>query len=503
MMQGRNAGIIEHAGRSNAAPLRALHTTRYGSSTTAAPPMATSRRTVALLLACGLIIGLSIGIGGAMYVTSTAPDSGSDAGSLQYRQLLDMSFWSARTTMPPPTLRGERVRVGNAAVRFGVDGGAAGGGVSALVVQGSEGDDVSPDKGVTVKGGSVRVTSSGGASAQHVMSKEPLEQCPGLASLNTGNVSGDHKLNIVLLSTYPRSGNSWARTLMRTSTQIKSDLTTVKGVSLLEETGRLSRCPECEDKEYGRMYQKLGIQWVSNVKKARPLYGIKGEATDDSACSHLWTEREKNADKPWPYYPDHPPIMVKTHHPQIGDTKVESWTLDTVTRVIHIVRNPFDNIASRFLGNQRQHDARFNELVEARKKGQTTPAFSKFVNLELDRIKKFHDYWFDRRLSDAERGVPTLYIRYEVMCRDTPAVLRRMLDFSGYVELPESFACTLEEYKCHASNATTPIHLDMFTEGQIAKVLDTQARSLDSYGYTWNKETNTFDLEDRPILCEW
>jgi hypothetical protein len=95
---------------------------------------------------------------------------------------------------------------------------------------------------------------------------------------------------------------------------------------------------------------------------------------------------------------------------QIGDKAVEDFTLKSISRVIHIIRNPFDNIASRFLGNQRQHVERFNALVEARKKGQTTGAFSRFIEGELERLKEFHNYWFERRLSDSERGVSTLYV---------------------------------------------------------------------------------------------
>jgi hypothetical protein len=93
--------------------------------------------------------------------------------------------------------------------------------------------------------------------------------------------------------------------------------------------------------------------------------------------------------------------------------------------------------------------------------------------------------------------------RYEALCIDTPAVLRRMLEFSGYQILPKSLECTLANHKCHSANAAMPVHRDLFTEGQVAKILDTQARSLEAYGYVWNATTTSLDLVNSPLLCEW
>lgn len=335
------------------------------------------------------------------YYTTSGTWGGGQA--LEYRQLVDSALWPS-TTPATSTTRGPRIRVGNALLHS-----RDGMGPAERVLSPKQ----SLVSGQTVNGSIVRGdTAKVSSRTNQADTLESERQCQGLATLKVDPEGmKDRRLNVVLLATYPRSGNSWARTLFRTATQIKSDLTTAKGVSSLEEMGRLSTCPECDVKEYSRMYQKLGVGWVSNVKNTRPLYGIKGTPNDSGACSELFTEKEANSGKPWPYFPDHPPIMVKTHYPQIGDSKVEKFTLNSVTRVIHIVRNPFDNIASRFLGNQRQHQSRFDDLVEARKKGQTTKPFKKFLDLELDRIKKFHSYWFERRLSDAERGVPTLYVR--------------------------------------------------------------------------------------------
>jgi hypothetical protein len=66
------------------------------------------------------------------------------------------------------------------------------------------------------------------------------------------------------------------------------------------------------------------------------------------------------------------------------------------------------------------------------------------------------------------------YVRYEAMCADTPTVLGRMLDFAGYRTVPASLECTLREYTCHSSNATYPVHADLFSKEQIDKILKDQ-----------------------------
>jgi hypothetical protein len=65
------------------------------------------------------------------------------------------------------------------------------------------------------------------------------------------------------------------------------------------------------------MYTKLRLEWMSNEKKVRPLYGIQGEVQDEEKCASLFNERLTHATAPWPYYPEHPPIVVKTHFPQV------------------------------------------------------------------------------------------------------------------------------------------------------------------------------------------
>jgi len=148
------------------------------------------------------------------------------------KTLADIAGWGDPTQRPVAvTPRRERVRVGNAAAA-----------PSLLSATQSE----SPTPPVKIAAPIVTYH----APPPFVSARG---QCPGLPGASgqidgTGG-QGAHRMNIVLLATYPRSGNSWTRTLFRSATQIKSDLTTARGVSVLEETGRLSRCTDCLETE--------------------------------------------------------------------------------------------------------------------------------------------------------------------------------------------------------------------------------------------------------------
>ena len=79
-------------------------------------------------------------------------------------------------------------------------------------------------------------------------------------------------------------------------------------------------------------------------------------------------------------------VSVKSHYPAATPQEhVKNWT-EHVSKVVHTVRNPFDNIASRYLGNAKSDPAfakRFKALENARKRNQTTPDFVKFVANEV------------------------------------------------------------------------------------------------------------------------
>lgn len=346
--------------------------------------------------------------------------------------------------------------------------------------------------------------------AQHVDDHTPqlednnrnLSQCPGMAdNLVQTDTLEAHRFDLVLLATFPRSGSSWTRTLLRGATQIKTDLTTIKGLSKLVDAGDKSRCGDCDDADLQRVYQNLGIGWLSSSKKARPLYGIGGNDEEENSCTATYTKFQQNKDQPWPYFPHTVPLLIKTHYPQIGDSQTEEFT-KRVTKVVHVVRNSFDSIASRFLGNQRQHQMRFATLTEARQNGTTTPEFDTFVRREADRMRAFYEYWAERRLADAERGIKTLYVRYEVLCERTSSVLDNVIEFIGYRSDKASLACTLKNMGCHSAG-NFPTHLNLFTDEQIEFVLENQARLMKANGYVWDPESRKLTAQPVEIMCDY
>ena len=174
--------------------------------------------------------------------------------------------------------------------------------------------------------------------------------------------------------------------------------------------------------------------------------------------------------------------MVKTHYPTISS----GWDPSViVTKVIHLVRNPFDNMASRYLGNHKKNAAQFAELVEARKRGETTAHFDKMLKKRVQEYAEFHQYWIKQRVADAERGVATLFIRYEGLCSRTREVLEAIARFGGFRLTPVSFDCTLEIFSCQFSPAAAehgmPRHGDLFNAEQVDYVLNATAPVLDAY----------------------
>eukprot|EP00039_Didymoeca_costata_P023526 m.7391 g.7391 ORF g.7391 m.7391 type:complete len:479 (-) comp3707_c0_seq1:44-1480(-) len=313
------------------------------------------------------------------------------------------------------------------------------------------------------------------------------------------STESERRFEIVLLATYPRSGNSWARTLIRGASQLESRLTTVKTLDKLNQAGVISMCPteQCPTRELAKFLSiRLGIEWAETdkIKVIQGVRTIRNEV-QGKHCADLFTAHKKNDHHPWPYYPDLPPVLVKSHYPQIGDTQVEEFT-KLASKIIHVVRNPFDNIASRYLGTQHAYIDRFQELEAARKDGKTTQEFAEFLEDEMEDYKEFHDYWHSRDMIDAENGISTLYVRYETLCQRTEEVLHGMVQFAGYKVMEDSIQCTLSAHPCLAANLTLPSHIDIFTVEQRKRVMEVHSPILKRYGYTINSDTWELTLSE-------
>ena len=161
------------------------------------------------------------------------------------------------------------------------------------------------------------------------------------------------------------------------------------------------------------------------------------------------------------------------------------------------------------------YEKRFNALERARERGETTLEFDEFLVDEIENYKHFHTYWERRRESDAERGIATLYTRYESLCENTEPILREMLAFSGFKVMEESFECTLQEFKCHvgsnekgnggaaaAATGRFPSHRALYTREQADKILEAHADVLTLYGYQIDRATLTLTLKPPTIpMC--
>lgn len=195
-------------------------------------------------------------------------------------------------------------------------------------------------------------------------------------------------------------------------------------------------------------------------------------------------------------------VSVKTHYPAVTpNAQVEGFTRG-VSHVVHTVRNPFDNIASRFLGSKRRFQERFDELVEARKRNTTTEEFSEFLDAELVLYAKFHEYWLERRTTDAKKGIPTLYTRYESMCHNTKDVVAAIAQFGGWEIQWESFICELEMAPCTAASEGFPQHISLYTPEQIKLVFERTGHLIETFGYEFDPATQKVALETPQIpMC--
>ena len=73
---------------------------------------------------------------------------------------------------------------------------------------------------------------------------------------------GHDWFEVVLLATYPRSGNSWTCELFTEATRIGSRLTTVNGLDELVEVGQLAKCrvTECPTQDIALALIQSGLK---------------------------------------------------------------------------------------------------------------------------------------------------------------------------------------------------------------------------------------------------
>lgn len=313
---------------------------------------------------------------------------------------------------------------------------------------------------------------------------------------------GPARFTLVALATYPRSGTTWTINLLRaaggistcreTKTLFGSDNRSDVGrawppsmhqpwsASVLGRLVQLHRATPEEATDDQILAYLLAHNIVKPLAKGPPgstssqAAGVKEVATGTSPehCS------EEHAVKPSEVsLRSLPPIVIKTHAPTIthhDDVEVVKLLLDADIRV-HTVRNPLDNIVSRFHGNRRAFNRRktkenwWPDLVAARERNETTKEFAEYAPATATKYTAHHHYWI--RFA-AQHGLrhPSVFVRYESLCTDLNRTLPKLLQKMRFPIHQQRIECALRKYPCTAPQ-TYPEHGRYYTLKQRAQVL--------------------------------
>ena len=225
------------------------------------------------------------------------------------------------------------------------------------------------------------------------LSKLPFCLLPNKSKGNVNNTSGHiHALGhgVVLLASYPRSGNTLLRTLLERTTAVV--------------TGSDTRPDRTLSKSLAMQYDLVGEGLVGN------------------SCCTITSERSKQSSLylqnllQTAYDPSL--TIVKTHFPER-----KGWKPVKSDRVVLLIRNPYDAIDSYWnLCCTNTHTRSLDEAVYKK-------YASKFDSLARHEIQiwcDFHNYWLD--LCKKE-GVSLLVVRYEDLVLDPEIELQRVVAF--------------------------------------------------------------------------
>eukprot|EP00038_Savillea_parva_P015269 m.219596 g.219596 ORF g.219596 m.219596 type:complete len:404 (-) comp30549_c0_seq1:157-1368(-) len=186
-----------------------------------------------------------------------------------------------------------------------------------------------------------------------------------------------------------------------------------------------------------------------------------------------------------------PPIVIKSHFPTLlHDHKIVGrFLLDADVR-LHTIRNPIDNIVSRFHGNPVTQEKRadtyrghwWENLLTALQQGKTTPEFNWYVGDMSNQYIMHHTYWFNFAKKHG-RTHPSVFVRYESMCNQLKTMLQQMLDQVNFVPDPERTACAIQTFPCECDNY--PEHASFFNRPQRRRAIKVTQYVSDTAGYVW------------------
>jgi hypothetical protein len=206
-------------------------------------------------------------------------------------------------------------------------------------------------------------------------------------------------LEVVVLSTFPRSGTSWVRELTRGASGIVTGASSRSMEKYASEIVRLRAAPPTDTSHVTNVLlaHKLmrGYKFLPNTDNSSTraadandsstkhrLMGVKDSVLSDMPERML---EECNA------IPDVnltdggviAPLLIKSHFPAIQRRGHGAKLITDSNRRIHLVRNPYDTIVSGFHGSNMvkspKKSTRWAELVSAAAKNKTTVQFEQYV----------------------------------------------------------------------------------------------------------------------------
>lgn len=347
-----------------------------------------------------------------------------------------------------------------------------------------------------------------------------LPQCGADAPIQEfrpGPNSRQHRFPIVLLSTFPRSGNSWLRELIRygsgwttkLSTTMDSDGDNVNLADLLQ----YYRCDAatCDDESI-RARLKLYVKPTANQTFAHVPHGIKpGDAEKPQEAGA--SRKCSLAEQPQEDTSFMRPVMIKSHFPAVSGKNSDTTMqlMRGASRVLHLVRNPWDNIVSRFHGNGgvfKKVGSRYTSLEKLRKAGgdpeATTQVFDNYLTNQLSEYVRFHDFWIShmehhRQNGGGDTATRVQYTRYEDLTDHVESIFPAMLDFAGFQTPAERVDCVLQTFPAHHKNGSLPEHVDMLTPKQITRIYEGTKHLLDMFGYKFDPSTKKLTFGDPTI----
>jgi hypothetical protein len=330
------------------------------------------------------------------------------------------------------------------------------------------------------------------------------------------------RFQLIALATFPRSGTSWTLNLLRmasgmaagseTKRMIQPDVSTSwpstmptqqHRASVLDRLLLLHRAtPEqATDAQILRWLRDTGLikevgKQVENKAKGEGE-GVVVEASGVKESPHgLLADCGPNHPRNVSAMTSLralPPIVIKTHAPTIThhDSPAVARLLADADVRVHTVRNPLDNIVSRFHGNRnailtkRQHGSRketwWADLVAARSHNSTTEPFDSYINEMASVFNTHHRYWV--RFADAHTDAgKSVFVRYESLCSDLDRIFPELLRKVGYVDDPPRVQCAISMFPCSVA-AVYPEHARFYTDKQRQQVLSATQIITDIAGY--------------------